>query len=113
MVVMQTLKEAVVRVKPCGCIVKEGGVVLLCPEHARAELKWSLDFDNHASQSVTACLSELMPYCGSDVFEVLTQLSTVAKMIMRERKANETLVETVARILKASKYAKSPDRLIV
>jgi len=34
-------------------------------------------------------------------------------MIMRERKANETLVETVARILKASKYAKSPDRLIV
>jgi hypothetical protein len=53
-----------------------------------------------------------MPYCGSDVFEVLTQLSTVAKMIMRERKPNETIVETVARIIKASKYAKMPELIV-
>jgi len=88
-------------------------VVLLCPEHARAELQWSLDFDNYSSQSVTACLLGLMPYCGSDVFEVLSQLSTVAKMLMRERKSNETIVETTVRIIKASKLAKTPDRVIV
>jgi len=110
---MQTIKETILRVKPCGCIVKEGGIVLLCPDHAKAELSWDRDFNSHSPQNVATRLSELIPYCGSDILEVLTSLVNMAKIVLRERKRNETLLETTARIIKESKYASQPHSLIV
>lgn len=85
---------------------------MLCPDHAKAELKWDRDFSGH-TPNIATHLSELIPYCGSDVLDVLSALVNMAKIVMRERKRNENLLETTARIIKESKYASQPRNLPV
>jgi len=113
---MENEKNQTVRIKPCGCIVKEGGIVILCHSHAKVELRVDSELKKYSPvyRNIQECIKKFLDagvFSGSDAVSVIAEALDVVNLILAEKREGETIKETTIRLIEQSRKLENMQKM--